>query len=101
MSALADLQRDLQHHVLDGDTSIFDAVNETATVPAATRLGVYFGAYRYRLVEALANNMPRLHQLLGDGAFAQLARDYIAANPSHFTSVRWFGDRLAHSLTQT
>ena len=41
MSALAQLQRDLQHHVLSGDAAIAAAVNGTPAVPAATRLAVY------------------------------------------------------------
>ena len=35
MNALAQLQRDLQHHVLNGDAAIAGVVNGTPAVPAA------------------------------------------------------------------
>lgn len=101
MSSLAELQRDLQRHVLTGDAAITEAINGTAAVPATTRLAVYFGAYRWRLIEALAANMPRLQQLLGEQEFAALAGRYVDDYPSQFASIRWFGDRLAQVLTQS
>lgn len=101
MSTLAELQRDLQRHVLSGDASVVSAVNGTPAVPATTRLAVYSGAYRSRLAEALAANMPRLEQLLGARKFAELARQYVERYPSQLPSIRWFGDRLAQSLAQS
>jgi hypothetical protein len=101
VSALAQLQRDLQLHVLHGDAAIADAVNGTAAVPAATRLAVYSNAYRIRLADALGDNMPHLRELLGAEEFGAVAARYIDAHPSHFASVRWFGDRLAEELERS
>jgi hypothetical protein len=98
VSALADLQRDLQRHVMDGDTAIAAAVNGTPAVPAATRLGVYSNAYRIRLADALGDNMPNLRAFLGDDEFGAVAARYIDEHPSQFASIRWFGDRLASEL---
>jgi hypothetical protein len=98
MSALAGLQRDLQRHVLSGDATIVAAVKATSAVPAATRLSVYSNAYRIRLAEALAANMPRLKELLGDEQFGAVAAAYVDAHPSQFASIRWFGDGLAQAL---
>ena len=67
-------------------------------VPVATRLAVYADAYRLRLVDALAHNYPRLQQLLGADAFAEVARDYLDSHPSTIVSVRWFGDQLTAHL---
>jgi hypothetical protein len=100
-SALAQLQGDLQRHVLSGDAAIVDAVKATPAVPAATRLGIYSNAYRIRLAEALAANMPRLKELLGDEQFGAVAAAYVDAHPSQFASIRWFGDRLAQVLAQS
>lgn len=100
-SALVGLQRDLQRHVLSGDAAIARAVNATPAVPAATRLAVYSNAYRIRLAEALAANMPRLKELLGEEQFAAVAAAYVEAQPSRFASIRWFGDRLAQVLGQS
>jgi hypothetical protein len=101
VSSLAELQHALQRHVLTGDAAIESAVHGTAAVPASTRLRVYFGAYRSRLAEALAANMPRLQQLLGAQEFAALAARYLEICPSQLPSIRWFGDRLAHVLAQS
>lgn len=101
MSALAQLQRDLQRHVLSGDGAIADAVNATLAVPAATRLAVYANAYRIRLAEALAANVPQLRELLGPEEFGAIANRYIDEHPSQFASIRWFGDRLAQELERS
>lgn len=101
MNALAELQGDLQRHVLSGDAAIVAAVKATPAVPAAIRLGVYSNAYRIRLAEALAANMPRLKELLGDEQFGTVAAAYVDAHPSQFASIRWFGDRLAQVLAQS
>ena len=89
MSGLAELQRDLQRHVLSGDAAIAAAVNGTAAVPAATRLGVYSNAYRIRLADALGDNMPHLRTLLGEEEFQAVAARYIEEHPSQFASIRW------------
>jgi len=91
----------MQRHVMHGDAAIADAVNGTPAVPAATRLAVYSNAYRIRLADALAANMPRLKELLGDEEFGTIAAAYIDAHPSRFASIRWFGDRLAQELEQS
>lgn len=101
VSTLVGLQRDLQRHVLSGDAAIRDAVNASPAVPAATRLAVYSNAYRIRLADALAANMPHLKELLGDEQFGAVADGYIDAHPSRFASIRWFGDRLAQVLDQS
>lgn len=60
-----------------------------------TRFGLYAYAYRARLVAALRENYPVLHRALGDDAFEDLARAYLAAHPSNHPSIRWFGGTLA------
>jgi hypothetical protein len=61
---------------------------------AAPRLGIYRGAYRGRLVEALRSNYPVLHRVLGDDDFAALALAWLAGHPSRVPSIRWFGRGL-------
>jgi hypothetical protein len=61
-------------------------------------LAVYLQAYRARLTAALRDNYPVLQRALGDDAFDLLARAYLDEHPSHFRSIRWFGDSLAEFL---
>jgi hypothetical protein len=98
MSALADLQRQFQECILNGDPAILRSIESAQNVDAATRLNVYSQAYRLRLTEALANNFPRLCDWLGAEAFAGIADAYFASHPSHFRSIRWVGAELAACL---
>jgi len=98
MSALAQLQREFQDYLLRGETAVVARVVGTARVPVATRLGIYAGAYRSRLAEALATNYPVLAKVLGEADFSSLAAEYIAAHDSPFFSIRYYGDGLARFL---
>ena len=66
MSGLLQVQREFQDYLLRGERAVGGRVVGTARVPAMTRLGIYAGAYRSRLAEALASNYPALAKLLGD-----------------------------------
>lgn len=97
---LAEIQRAFQDHVLHAAPSIAASIQESERFPAAARLGIYSIAYGLRLHDALAYNYPRLQQLMGAAAFSELARHYLAAQPSTHASARWFGHRLAAHLEQ-
>ena len=101
MTRLRDIERLFQSHILHGDDGIRTLVVGTEAVDADTRLGIYAGAYRLRLIEALDTDYPGLHTLAGDTAFDALCRAYIDAHPSAFRSLRWFGHRLAEFLRTT
>ncbi|HET9330699.1 MAG TPA: DNA-binding domain-containing protein, partial [Steroidobacteraceae bacterium] len=88
MSALAQLQGEFQDYLLRGASAVEAQVLGSARVPVATRLGIYAGAYRSRLADALAANYPALAKLLGAADFATLAMDYVRAHDSPFFSIR-------------
>lgn len=62
------------------------------------RLAIYRHAFRARLTAALRENYPVLHRVLGDEAFDELAKNFIAARPSQHPSIRWFGGALPEWL---
>jgi hypothetical protein len=64
-------------------------------------LGVYRDAYALRLIEVLTNDFPGLMAMCGPADFDHVARAYIAAHPSHYRSVRWFGKNLADFIATT
>src|SRR4030065_594600 len=76
-------------------------VHTHAQVSAEERLAIYANAYRLRLLEALGTDYPGLHTVLGDDEFDAMGRAYIAAHPSPYFSLRWFGDRMSESLRTT
>lgn len=98
MIPLRRLQEDFQSYLLAGDTAIGARVVEAPPAAAAERLAVYGYAYRARLVEALGKDFPALKVLLGDEAFQSMGEAYLAAHPSRYRSLRWFGRELAGFL---
>lgn len=63
--------------------------------------GVYQNAYVLRLIEFLQTDLGNLEIYLGDESFDQMARHYIALNPSIHYNARWFGGKLPDFLAQT
>jgi hypothetical protein len=98
MSTLARMQGDFQTFILEGASPIEEQVIGTERVPASTRLGIYLGAYRARLAEALRSSFPVLAAVTGDEDFADLSVAYTQAHPSTFASLRYYGDQLADFL---
>lgn len=96
MSSLHDLQHRFQMAILGGDPTPGLFANAAATLEGG--FAIYLQAYQARLTAALRDNFPVLARALGDDAFADLARAYIAQHPSHFRSIRWFGEMLPDFL---
>lgn len=97
---LARLQSDMLDWLLKGKGALGQAVVSHPPMTTETRLGIYANAYRARLTEALQENYPALHTLLGDERFYTLCEQYIDHTPAHHFSIRYFGDRLAALLSQ-
>ena len=76
------------------------AVLATPQASAARRLSIYADGYRSRLVEALGTDYPALRELLGEDDFNKLMLEFIAARPSRFANLRWYGGELAQYLAR-
>lgn len=98
MNDLLTLQTNFQAYLLNCEEKISADIVDTQKVPVDIRLAIYGHAYRARLLEALATNFPMLHIYLGDEQFAEVGNAYINQHPSHFRSIRWFGDQLENFL---
>src|SRR5271169_6711582 len=98
--SLAGLQQAFQAYVheparLEG---IVRGIHPDTRVSAEDRLGIYATAYRLRLLEALDADYPGLHTLAGDEEFDAIGRAFIAAQPSVFYNLRWYGGALSQFL---
>lgn len=62
---------------------------------ALDRLEVYRRAYHARLVDCLVDDYPAVQHALGEAAFEELCRGYIAAFPSTGPNLNYFGRRMA------
>lgn len=104
MNNLAQLQSDFQAYLLDAspDASKHAAFTKQIVndkkVGVKTRLGIYYDAYRLRIIEALSNSYPILKALLGDDLFGQAARSYIDEYTSNYRNMRWVGDHMSQHL---
>lgn len=94
MMDLAALQAKFQKAVVDGDDGVLEDIVDSPKESRTNLLGVYRNAYSSRLIEILATDYPKLHALLGDKQFAELAQGFVAAHPSQTSNARWFGIRF-------
>jgi hypothetical protein len=97
---LRELQRDMQRHLLGEESGVTAAIVDAPPLPAADRLAIYRSAYQVRLIDALHEIYPVLHGLLGDEGWVELGQAYVAAHPSVFRSIRWYGRELANFLAE-
>ena len=98
MSTLSALQADFQQYVLGhagAQPAIAAQVKAQGGLAADARLAIYYKAYRIRLREALCDAYDKTWTLIGDALFLDLAERYVAAHPSDFRNLRWFGDGFA------
>ena len=93
--ALRELQLDMQRHLLGETSGVTAAIVDAPPLRAADRLAIYRNAYQVRLIDALHETYPVLHGLLGDEAWVALGEAYVAAYPSVFRSIRWYGREMA------
>jgi len=98
MTQLANLQLLFQGHVVSGDEQAITAFVGNETASAADRLGIYFNAYRMRLLQILREDFPGLCSIMSADAFDALGLRYIDQHPSQHPSVRQFGRYLAEFL---
>jgi len=98
VTRLAHIQDAFQRFLIQGDRAVEAHIVGTARVPVATRLSIYGDGYRSRLIEALQTNFPVLASLLGESDFATLGGRYVDSHVSSFSSIRYYGDRLADFL---
>lgn len=73
----------------------------TRALPAAARLRIYADMWRWRQVDALADDFPALAALLGRAGFERLADAYLAAHPSDRPDLGQLGRALARHLRAT
>ena len=96
MSELQRIQQNMMAFLLAKDDRIEADVANTKNSNAKQRLNIYGDGYGYRLHDALSENYPAIHTLLGDEDFLKVAYEYIESVPSHHFSLRYFGLKLEH-----
>jgi hypothetical protein len=94
------LQREMQNELLGGESVIEGHIADTPPLTTEARLGIYRHAYVTRLIEALREYYPVLHQILGDEDFEALGTTFVRAHPSVHRSIRWYGREVAAFLRE-
>lgn len=98
---LPGLQQAFQRYLLERDGAVRAEIAGTAAADPETRLGIYFDAYRLRLLEALEGDFTALRAWVGGERFEEIGRGYIDACPSNHFSVRYFGRHMSRFLAET
>ena len=104
-SNLTQIQADFQAYLLNDGNILNDTgaafksqIIDDKKVGVKKRLGIYYDAYRLRIIEALASAYPNLKALLGDDLFESTARTYIDLYPSTYRNLRWYGSEMSDYL---
>jgi hypothetical protein len=100
MKTLLQTQQDFLDYLLAESKHFEQDIIGTERFNKQTRLGIYADAYASRLIEALQDNYPALHTLMGDCQFNTMANHYLEKHPSQNFSVRHFGHQLDQFLQQ-
>ena len=94
MSELYKIQKKMMAFLLKKDESIETEVIDSQEVNTKDRLNIYGDAYGFRLHDALSENYPAVHTLLGDEGFFRIAYEYMDSYPSQHFSLRFLGSQL-------
>lgn len=100
MSVLANLQQNVQAHVMGENEQILNQLVLPVKGTIDERLAVYRNAYDWRLIDALHQEYSLLAKLLGEEAFTELAEAFIDAYPSQFYSIARFSEPLVQFLAE-
>lgn len=95
---LFNIQREFQAQLLGKQSDFSKLVESTINPSVEQRISIYVDSYKFRLIEALADNYSNLKSYLGGNKFQQLAETYVELYPSRLRSIRWFGDKLPEFL---
>jgi Putative DNA-binding domain len=98
MNALQSTQNAFQRYLMEGADAIVAEIAGPDDAFRQARLGIYYDAYRFRLVEVLGSDFEVLKALVGDEVFDSIARAYLDSHPSIYRNVRWFGQKLSDFL---
>ncbi|HMO76160.1 MAG TPA: DNA-binding domain-containing protein [Sphingopyxis sp.] len=98
--ALRDLQALFLAGVTRGDAGAERLIIDDNRVGAARRLDIYRNNYRASLTGVLADHYERLAAYVGADQFGRLADAFVAANPSAWRNLRYYGGELAAFLAE-
>jgi hypothetical protein len=98
MSALGVLQQQFVDYLHDRPSAFLTTVADAGGLAKAGRAGIYFNAYRIRLLDTLKDSFDKTWSWLGDERFESAALRYIADHPPSRFSLRPFGHAFADWL---
>jgi hypothetical protein len=100
MNSLDGLQNHFQDYILEENPAFLREIAGADDAYRQTRLGIYYTAYRLRLVATLAVDYDILKAFVGETRFGEIALAYIQAHPSTFRNLRWYGAAMGEFLRE-
>jgi len=83
------------------EVAVEDAVLPSASLSAAERMAIYAEMYWLRTREALAEDYPSVHALLGDAEFDRFVREYLTRFPSTSFTLDHTGSSVPELFDQS
>jgi hypothetical protein len=100
MPSLRELQSDVMHALLDGETGSAVALIAARGIAPKHRLDVYANNARTNFIESLISSYPAIRRLVGEDYFRQCARGFHTRHPSLSGDLQPAGTRFAQYLSE-
>jgi len=98
---LASLQTDFQDILLNTECLGADWVADSVQgLSAERRMGIYYNAYRIRLIDTLIDTFEHTASYLGERWFNELAAQYVQANYSVHNNIGLYGKKFPDYLAE-
>ncbi len=94
MNALRDVLTDLAYGIVRGQDIPSDMLAENQNYSAQTAIDIYRNNYRGNLHDTLAGAYPVIAQLVGEGFFRLMTREFIAKNLSRSGNLHHYGEQM-------
>ena len=99
--SLAKLQTDFQDILLNTECMGADWVSDSVQgLSAEKRMGIYYNAYRIRLIDTLIDTFEHTASYLGDRWFNELAANYVQLNYSIHNNIGLYGKNFPRHLVE-
>jgi hypothetical protein len=100
MPSLRELQSDIMHALLDGETGSAAPLIAPPGIAPEHALSVYAGNVRTNFIESLRSSYPAIRRLVGEDYFRQCACGFHTRHPSRSGDLQPAGTRFAHYLSE-
>ena len=97
---LKNIQKTFQQSLLKNDDGFVSTIKSSKNLSSKKSMQIYQNAYYVRIIAAMAQDFPLLHEKIGESAFASLITDYLESYPSKHFNLRYVGKNLSKFIVE-